>query len=388
MRHDTCPRRTFGEPLPRIARCRARHTDRLRASHHAIGLALGGNPGARLATRTGMPVGATTLLRRIREADLDPPLPPRVLGVDDWAWRKGSHYGTILCDLERGRRVDLLPDRKSETLAAWLKDHPSVEIVVRDRAGAYAEGARQGAPQAIQVADRWHLLRNSGDALRGVLEHHHRHLDEAAQIAAAAVTAEPAANDNAPEAEGGHGCRAAAHQSRTPVAGRPAAPGGPLRGAVRLREQGMTIRGVARTLGVGRKTVRRWLRAGHAPTWRHADRGRSILDPFRDYLEARWAAGCRNGTGLWREIRERGFTGQSGIVRHGPPAGAVRTRPRIRLPPAKPPKAQPPTPRQAARLLMSEPDKLSEDDRRFVTTLLELSPPIARAVDLARRSRP
>jgi len=150
--------------------------------------------------------------------------------------------------------------------------------------------------------------------------------------------------------------------------------------AVRLREQGMTIRGIARALGVGRKTVRRWLRAGHAPTWRHADRGRSSLDPFRDYLETRWAAGCRNGTGLWREIRERGFTGQSGIVRQWATRRRRQDPAADQAPPAKPPK--PPTPRKAARLLMSEPDKLSEDDRRFV--LLELSPPIAQAVDLAR----
>ena len=153
---------------------------------------------------------------------------------------------------------------------------------------------------------------------------------------------------------------------------------------MRLREQGMTIRGIARALGVGRKTVRRWLRAGHAPTWRHADRGRSILDPFRDYLEMRWVAGYRNGTGLWREIHERGFTGQSGIVRQWATRQRRQDPAADQAPPAKPPKAQPPTPRKAARLLMSEPDKLSGDDRRFVTTLLKLSPPIARAVDLAR----
>jgi transposase len=381
--NDACPRRTFGEPLPAIARCRARHTDRLRSSHHAIALALGGNPGAHMATRIGMPVGATTLLRRIREADLDPPLPPRVLGVDDWAWRKGQSYGTILCDLERARRVDLLPDRTAETLAAWLKDHPSVEIVVRDRAGAYADGARQGAPRAIQVADRWHLLRNGGEALRGVLDHHHRHLDDAAQIAAV-VTAEPAANDNAPESEGGHGAEPSGTKAERRSLDARQRREARFEEAVRLREQGMTIRGVARALGVGRKTVRRWLRAGHAPTWRHADRGRSILDPFRDYLETRWAAGYRNGTGLWREIRERGFTGQSGIVRQWAARQRRQDLAADRAAPAKPPKAQPPTPRKAARLLMSEPDKLSGDDRRFVTTLLELSPPIARAVELSK----
>jgi transposase len=317
-------------------------------------------------------------LRRIREADLDP---PRVLGVDDWAWRKGSHYGTILCDLERGRRVDLLPDRTAETLAAWLRNHPSVEIVVRDRAGAYAEGARQGAPQAVQVADRWHLLRNGSDALRGVLDHHHRHLDEAAQIAAA-VTAEPAVTDNTLDAASGQDTGLPVTKAEQRSLDAQQRRDARFEEAVRLRDQGMTLRGIARALGVGRKTVRRWLRAGHAPTWRHADRGRSILDPFRDHLEMRWAAGYRNGTGLWREIHERGFTGQSGIVRQW--ATRRRRQAADQAPPAKPPKAQPPTPRKAARLLMGEPDKLSGDDRRFVTTLLELSPPIARAVELSK----
>jgi transposase len=381
--NDACPRRTFGERLPDVARPRARQTDRLRFLHQAIALALGAHPGARLASRTGMPVGATTLLRRLREVAPEPAPEPRVLGVDDWAWRKGSHYGTILCDLERGRRIDLLPDRTAETLAAWLKDHPSVDVIVRDRAGAYADGARQGAPQATQVADRWHLLRNGSDALRGILDHHHRHLDEAAQIAAS-VTIEPAANDNAPDA---NSCQEAeppvtkAEQRSLDAQQRRDAR---FAAVARLREQGMTIRGIARALVLGRKTVRRWLRAGHAPTWRHADRGRSSLDPFHEYLETRWAAGYRNGTGLWREIRERGFAGQAGVVRQWAARRRRDEPPADRATPVQPPKARPPTARKAARLLMREPDQLGEGERRFVTALLDLSPPIAKAVDAAK----
>ena len=335
-----------------------------------------------MAGTMAIPVGATTLLRRIRQAPLEALPPTRVLGVDDWAWRKGQRYGTILCDLERDRVIDLLPDRRAETLATWLKDHPSVEIVVRDRAGAYADGARQGAPQAIQVADRWHLLRNSGDALRGVLDHHHRDLDEAARIAA--VTVEPAANDNAPGAT----CERDVEPPITKAERRSLNARHQREArfdeAVRLRAQGMTLRGIAHALGIGRRTVRRWLRAGHAPTWRHADRGRSSLDPFRNYLEARWAEGYRNGTGLWREIRDRGFAGQSGIVRQWA-ARRRRQDPSADLTtPTNSPKAQPPTVRKAARLLMGEPDKLDEDDRRFVTALLDLSPPIAQAVELSK----
>jgi transposase len=109
------------------------------------------------------------------------------LGVDDWAFRKGRYYGTILVDLERRCVVDLLPDRRAETLAQWLKEHRGVEIIARDRGGAYAEGARQGAPDAVQVADRWHLLQNLADALEAALARDQRALREAAAVSAPPV---------------------------------------------------------------------------------------------------------------------------------------------------------------------------------------------------------
>lgn len=133
----------------------------------------------------GVPISRTTLGHRVRVGIDMAAAPVTVLGVDDWAWRKGHRYGTILCDLERRRVIDLLPDRSADTLATWLAAHPSVTVVVRDRAGAYAEETARGAPDALQIADRWHLLRNASDALRGVLEHHHRDLRAAARMASA-----------------------------------------------------------------------------------------------------------------------------------------------------------------------------------------------------------
>ena len=130
-----------------------------------------------------MAVSGATLLRMIRAGPATPQAEPRVLGIDDWAWRRGHRYGTILVDLERNKVIDLLPDRQAETVAEWLRRHPGVRIVARDRASAYAEAIRKGAPQAIQVADRWHLLRNLGDAMQAIADRHYGAARQAAKQA-------------------------------------------------------------------------------------------------------------------------------------------------------------------------------------------------------------
>jgi transposase len=190
---NECPRQTFAERLPEVAVVSARTTVRLQEAHQLIGRALGGEAGARLAVPLGMRTSPDTLLRRVRRAPLPQQSAVRVLGVDDWAWKRGQRYGTILCDLERHRPVDLLPDRSADSLRSWLKEHPEVEIISRDRGDEYIKGANQGAPKAVQVADRWHLLVNLREALMRAVDRHHGHVLEAAQAVAASRGPEPLA---------------------------------------------------------------------------------------------------------------------------------------------------------------------------------------------------
>jgi transposase len=163
-RNDRCERRIFAERLPELTTPFARRTARLAGIVRLFGHGAGGRPSERLMTRLGMPVSDTTILRDLKRSARSHayPVHVRVARIDDWAWRKGMTYGTVIVDLERRRVVDLLPDRSAASTATWLKAHPEVEIVSRDRAGLYAEGAREGSPQALQVADRFHCCRISG----------------------------------------------------------------------------------------------------------------------------------------------------------------------------------------------------------------------------------
>ncbi|MBP2307477.1 ISL3 family transposase [Azospirillum melinis] len=254
-REASCPKRTFTERLPGIVQPSARRSERLVDIQRHIALALGGEAGGRLVQRLAMPVSADTLLRLATTAlRIDTPA-PRVLGVGEWAWRKGHRYGTILVDLERGDLVDLLPDRDASSFAAWLRAHPGVEVIVRDRADVYADGARQGAASAVHVADRWHLLRNLGDAVCAAIGAHHAAVRRAATPCASAgappvtrAPAKPSARDVRKVAT--HAPRLARYAE-----------------VRRLADAGATVSAIARSCALDRKTVRAWLRDGGPGTW-------------------------------------------------------------------------------------------------------------------------
>ena len=381
----SCPRQTFAECLTGVAPRSARRTERLGDLQRHLGLALGGEAGARLAERLAVPTSADTLLRMTVRAPKDvaaPTVAPRVLAVDDWAWRRGRRYGTVLVDLERNEVVDLLPDRRAESLAEWLRRHPGVEVVARDRAGAHADGTRQGAPDAIQVADRWHLLRNLGDAVRAVVDHQHAAVRRAAKQVGEQMTASTAAIP-ATISDDAEPPTAAARRSQASHARRQAR----YEDAARLHAAGASISRIAVQLGADRKTVRGWLRAGRAPLWRKPPRA-GVLAPYRDHLERRWTEGCRNAARLWRELVELGFPGRPGTVRKW--AGRrrkseLRSTAGAGVSGMHVVTGQPPSGRHVARMLMADADALPGTERAFVLALLAQAPGLADGIAVAKR---
>jgi transposase len=374
-----CCRRIFAERLPTVAAVHARTTVRLDQAHVTIGLALGGEGGARLATRLAMPTSADTLLRRIRRAFLPRHPAVRVLGVDDWAWRKGRCYGTIVCDLESGRPVDLLPDREAATLTTWLKGHPEVEVISRDRAGAYAQAAREGAPQARQVADRWHLLKNIREMLEGVLGRRRDRLQAAAQAAAtvggtgqdlgiAVPTPAPRTPpETPPRPSRKEAARATSRQRRRER----------YDAVMAFHRQGLSDRDIARRLHMSRITVQRYRRGPGFPERCAGPRRPSRLDPYGDEVRRRWEGGCRNAAQISRELIAAGCPVSYGMVRQR--VQEYREAERGRPPPVKPP-----SPRRTSWLLLGGGWEATAEDKGFVEVLCQQDEEIRQAAELAR----
>jgi transposase len=332
----------------------------------AIGFVVGGEPGSRLSGRLAMPVSGDTLLRMIRVASFEPAEPLRVVGIDDWAWRKGERYGTIICDLERNRVLDLLPDRNADTVASWLEGYPGIEIIARDRAGCYADGARRGAPQARQVADRWHLLHNLSDTLIKLADH---------QRLAIRASARMVVEGSEPQADAVTAVDLPVRQTAKGKAREER-----YREIRRLRDQGLQINEIARLVGLGHLAVSRWLKAKGPPA--HAKPPRiKMIDPFEPLLEQRWDEGMRSAASLWGVIREAGFTGTERTVRRRVRAkwGDRSARRQAHAATAWPP----PTSRQCIRLLMASHETLTDQERTFVEALKGRAPSLIMATQLA-----
>jgi len=360
----------------------------------ALAFALGGRPGARLLAAIGPVVSHDTLINTIRRAALPEAPTPRVLGVDDWSYRRGKVFGTILVDLERHRPVDLLPDRTAATFCAWLKAHPGVEVIARDRGGAYADGARQGAPDALQVADRFHLVKNLGEALERLLDRHHAALRTAARAAAEAEASPPVADAAAPPTPADPPPARPPTRAARELAQRHARRRARYDEIHRLLAQGMGLRAVARQLGIGHDTVRRMARADHCPQYRARAPRPGSLAPHEAYLRDRWAAGDRNAAHLWRQLRERGFVGSAGVVRiflarWRETPGQPGQRPRGGVPapgPSIPPQPVPRwhSARQVAWLLRRADEDLAPRQSAFLDHLAQHWPEATTARGLAR----
>ncbi|MFH8837272.1 ISL3 family transposase [Streptomyces sp. NPDC017868] len=362
-----CSAVTFAEQIPGLTRPHARYTPLLRAVLTSIALTLAGRPGARLAAALSIRVAKDTLLQLLRTVPEPPPTLVRVLGVDDFALRKGDSYGTILVDLEARRPLDVLPGRDAAPLAAWLRGHPEVEIICRDRAGAYAEGARAGAPQAMQVADGWHLWRNLAEAVEKTVGAHNGCIRAAFAIPPAAK--EPAAGDlvtkEPPTPE---------TTSFVPPDGTLDSLGRPRRLVTRTIEryeavqqrlaEGKTLAAIRRELRLDHSTVRRFARARSLDELLvKATNRATILDEYKTYLHQRWTDGCHDIPQLHRELREQGFTGDVQCVRRYFRPFKKPHSPRPKHPPAPDPEPRPaPKPRRVVRWIMTNPAHLTETD--------------------------
>jgi transposase len=382
-----CPRRIFTERLAPLVAPWARRTQRLLHWLEHIAVALGGRAGVRLSCALGLPISRHTLLRLRRRLPLPTRATPQVLGVDDWAARKRQTYGTVLIDLERRQPLALLPDREAKTFALWLQAHPGVGVITRDRSRAYADGAQPGAPDAIQVADRFHLLQNLAEALDQVFNAH-GHILEAVN---AALHQAPVAQPDGtlavpvPAPSSPRTAQELAHQRQ---AQRRA-----LHQQIRaFHQQGWPAWAIAQHLGIGKNTVYRYRRLTTLPERkRRADRGRSILTPYKAYLLARWNAGHRDAVRLFRELQPRGYSGSYVTVarytqrlRQAQGQTPRQRRPRQPLPAVAEPSARHLTARRATWLVLQRPERQDADEAAQLAQLRAQHPEVAAAIALAQ----
>jgi transposase len=365
-RNPDCSRKVFTEQLPDFIEASSRLTKRLRTAVQEIGFATCGKGGERLSDKLGMGISDASMLWSLFLVPPSEVGKVRVVGVDDWSWRRGKRFGSILVNLDTHKIIDVLADREAESVKRWLAAHPEVEMVSRDRGAVYIDGATRGAPQATQVADRWHILSNLGDAVEEFLIRAHIRLEE------------PAVEPRAPQ-----------ETRNLPLSSFSATPASQRKSQARLLRKwklyqpvqelhtaGMSLRKIGEELGLARNTVRKYFRQTPEPPLPTPRPLRaSRLDPYEDYLLQRWSQGERNAAQLHREISERGYPGSATMgrayVAHLRSTTADGSAPRSRKE-----RAQAVSPRALRWLLARKRDDLAKEEQARLDQLLHLSPEV------------
>jgi transposase len=352
-----CRRRIFVERFgPGIVETYARRTARLDCLVHHLGLALGGRPAESFARRLMVPVSKDTLLRAVRRHARPYADPLEVIGIDDWAVRRNHRYGTIVCDLARRRVVALLPDREAGTVEAWLKAHSDIRVIARDRGGGYGEASARALPDAVQVADRWHLMENASAAL---LDSVRRSMREV-RTALGAATIDPALLTAAERLQY-EGFQRREDATREILA---------------FAAEGLSIKAIVKRTGRSRKLVRHAIRGERTDDVFRTRQ--NSLQPYLPMLDGLWSSGCRNGAELWRRLRTRGFTGSLRVVAEW----ATRRR-RAKLTPEA--LHRPPSARTIARMMTTARDHLTPSETLTVAAVEAAVPKLAAARDLIDR---
>ncbi|WP_240509406.1 ISL3 family transposase [Streptomyces agglomeratus] len=347
-----CGRRSFAEQVDGLTFRYGRRSVLQRAMLEAIARFLAGRAGARLTRMLCVSVSPNTLLNLLRSLPAEAPeKSPRVLGVDDFALKRGHVYGTVLIDIETGRPVDVLPDRTAETFATWLEQHPGAEIVCRDRASAYAEAVRTAAPDAQQIADRFHLWKNLCEAVEKCVVAHRSCLLAPAEEDDQVVES-PAGS---PLLEG----KRAANIRRNHAA------------VHEMYDKGVTIQVISAKLRMDRKTVRKY---AHAVTVDELlvppQQSLRMLQPWAEYLNMRWSEGCTDSGRLFREIQQRGYKGSSRSVRRWLQPLRDQAAP-------APKRSEAPTVRQVTGWLTRHPDTLTSGQQLHLKRILNRCPELA-----------
>ena len=354
-----CRQRIFVERLDAaISSPFARRTSRLEGLVHHLGLALGGRPGQSFARRLLLPVSKDTLLRVVRRHAAQPGPEPRVVGIDDWAWKRGHRYGTIVCDLERRKIIEILPDREAATVTEWLSGHPSITIIARDRGAGYKQAATDGRPGAVQIADRWHLMENASAAFLNAV----RRSMHAIRKAVGAGVVDPASLSAAERRQHSGWVHRQADNAVI----------------LALADQGVAIKEIMRRTDKSRGLIRQVVRGARTDMFRSR---MSSLDPFLTKLEAAWTGGCQNGAALWRMMKVVGFTGGLRVVTEW--ATRKRREEGTATQDTRPNKV--PSARRIARMMTTDRDKMSKTAARTIAMIGDAVPDLTMARDLLDR---